>query len=160
MNKATVMALLVSSLAAAAPARADQNCKPVVGSFEAHVVTDGCLAAPGLLCTSGRVWGGLQGNYFFTMASAVPTNLVAPPTAAVPSILFFTGNSVVSLKSGSEAHGIDTGSIDLPMAGGQGGFSSLITFTGSVSGQIRLRGEFDPVAGTTTGDYLGTICGQ
>jgi len=159
--KATVIAALVAAVVAAArPARADQNCKPVVGSFEAHVVTEGCLAAPGLLCTSGRVWGGLQGNYFFTMASAVPTTAVAPPTAAVPSILFFTGNSVVTLKNSSEAHGIDTGSIDLPMAGGQGGFASLITFAGSVSGQIRLRGEFDPVAGTTVGDYLGTICGQ
>jgi hypothetical protein len=26
------------------------------------------------------------------------------------------------------------------------------------SGQIRLRGEFDPAAGTTAGDYLGTFC--
>jgi hypothetical protein len=152
--------VLAAVLMSAVPARADQHCKPVVGSFEAHVVTDGCLAAPGLLCTSGRVWGGLQGTYFFTMASAVPTNAVAPSEAAVPSILFFTGNSTVALKSGIEARGIDTGSIDLPTLGGQGGFASLITFSGAVTGQIRLRGEFDPVAGTTTGDYLGTICGQ
>ena len=44
--------------------------------------------------------------------------------------------------------------------------ASLITFTGgtgtmsNATGQIRLRGEFDPVAGTTSGDYLGTICTQ
>src|SRR5262249_31203992 len=151
---------VIALAAAAAPARADQACKPVVGSFEAHIVTEGCLAGPGLLCTSGRVWGGLQGSYFFTMASAVPTNAVAPPTAAVPSILFFTGNSTVALKDGNEAHGIDTGAIDLPPLGGQGGFASLITFAGPVSGQIRLRGEFDPDAGTTSGDYLGTICNR
>jgi len=29
-----------------------------------------------------------------------------------------------------------------------------------VSGQIRLRGELDPGSGTTSGDYLGTICQQ
>jgi hypothetical protein len=160
MKAAVIAVFVVFVVAAASPARADQACKPVVGSFEAQIVTDGCLAAPGLLCTSGRVWGGLQGTYSFTMASAVPTTAVAPPTAAVPSILFFTGNSTVTLKDGSEAHGIDTGSIDLPTLGGQGGFASLITFAGSISGQIRLRGEFDPVDGTTNGDYLGTICGQ
>jgi hypothetical protein len=147
-------------VAAAAPVRADLACKPVVGSFEAQSVTDGCLAAPGLLCTSGRVWGGLQGTYFFTMASAVPSTAVAPPTVAVPSVLFFTGNSTVTLKDGREAHGIDTGSLDLPAIGGQGGFASLITFNGTVSGQIRLRGDLDPASGTTSGDYLGTICGQ
>jgi hypothetical protein len=157
--KRAFVAVFVAIVALASSARAAESCKPVVGSFEASVVTAGCLAAPGLLCTTGRVWGGLQGTYFFTMASAVPSTAIAPPTAAVPSILFFTGNSTVTLKDGSEAHGIDTGSIDLPALGGQGGFASLITFAGSVSGQIRLRGEFDPVAGATSGDYLGTICG-
>jgi hypothetical protein len=29
--------------------------------------------------------------------------------------------------------------------------------TANATGQIRLRGEFDPIAGTTSGDYLGTI---
>src|SRR5262245_22373726 len=109
--KATVIAAFVAALVVAArPARADQTCKPVVGSFEAQVVTEGCTAVFPLLCTSGRVWGGLQGTYFFTMASAVPSTAVAPPTASVASILFFTGNSTVTLKDGTEAHGIDTGS--------------------------------------------------
>jgi hypothetical protein len=160
MKRFAIPVFAAALMSIAVPARADQTCKPVVGAFEAHVVTTGCLAAPGLLCTSGRVWGGLQGSYFFTMASALPTNAIAPPEASVPSILFFTGNSTVTLKSGVDARGIDTGSIDLPTLGGQGGFASLITFSGAVTGQLRLRGEFDPVAGTTTGDYLGSICGQ
>jgi hypothetical protein len=60
--------------------------------------------------------------------------------------------------------GTDTGSIDLPP--GLGGFASLITFGGgtgpmsTATGQIRLRGEFSPTAGTTSGDYLGTLCTQ
>jgi hypothetical protein len=30
----------------------------------------------------------------------------------------------------------------------------------TVTGQIRLRGDFSASEGTTTGDYLGTLCTQ
>ena len=137
-------------------ARADQECKPVVGSFEAHVVAAGCTSPVGL-CTAGRVWGGIQGTYEFTMSSAVPNG-----EPEVPTILFFTGHSKVTLKSGAVVLGTDTGVIDLPP--GNGGFASLITFNGgtgamsNATGQIRLRGDYDAVAGITSGDYLGTLC--
>lgn len=139
----------------AAPASADQNCKSVVGSFEARVVphppAGTCTA---VFCTAGRVWGGIQGTYAFTM----PTP--PQPSGAVPSIFFFTGDSVITTKSGDVVYGKDTGALDF---GPDGGFASLITFTGAaasqqVSGQIRLRGQLDPVDGTTSGDYLGTLC--
>lgn len=149
--------LLAATVVFNAPAFADQQCKPIVGSFEAHVVVEEC-ASPVGLCTAGRVWGGIQGTYAFTMTNAFPNG---EPT--VPTILFFTGHSVVTLNSGDLVLGTDTGAIDLPP--GQGGFASLITFhsggtgaTANATGQIRLRGEFDPVAGTTSGDYFGTIC--
>jgi len=148
--RVVVWAALSCSFVPAA-ARADQQCKPVVGSFEAHVVVSGCGSPVGL-CTAGRVWGGIQGTYAFTMATAQPAD-----PANVPSILFFTGQSVVTLKDGSIVRGTDTGAIDL----GAGGFASLITFKGDGGaplGQIRLRGDFDPIAGTTSGDYLGTLC--
>jgi hypothetical protein len=80
----------------------------------------------------------------------------------VPTISFFTGHSIITLKSGEELFGTDTGSLDLPP--GHGGFASLITFTGgtgamaNATGQIRLRGEFDAVSGITSGDYIGTVC--
>ena len=144
----------------ASPARADQQCKPVVGSFEAHVVGGPDCTSPVGLCTAGRVWGGIQGNYEFTMLSLAPNG-----QPDVPTIMFFTGHSKVTLKSGDVVLGTDTGAIDLSPA--NGGFASLITFkaggTGAAanaSGQIRLRGDFDPVAGTTSGDYLGTLCTQ
>jgi hypothetical protein len=143
-----------------APVFGDQNCKPVVGHFEAFVVPPGqghCPSDPTAFCTAGRVWGGIQGNYQFVMTNAIPS---AP--FGVPTILFFTGKSTIFLKSGDQLLGTDTGSIDLPP--GQGGFASLITFDGGTgdmigaTGQIRLRGEFDPVAATTSGDYLGKLC--
>lgn len=150
----SVVALMATLSAAAAGA--DQNCKPVVGSFEAHVVppppAGGCAA---VFCTAGRVWGGLQGTYSFTM----PTP--PQPSWAVPTIFFFTGDSVITTKSGDVVYGKDTGALDF---GPDGGFASLITFTGGTgalqhaSGQIRLRGQLDPVEGTTSGDYLGTVC--
>jgi hypothetical protein len=149
-------ALLIFALATAGVANAAaQQCKPVVGIFEAQVQPpDTC---PGPLCTAGRVWGGIQGDYKFTMDKILPNG---EPEA--PTIFFFTGHSVITLKSGDQVFGTDTGTIDLPP--GRGGFASLITFTGgtgamaNASGQIRLRGEFDPVAGTTSGDYLGSVC--
>lgn len=159
MTKSLFRALTISVVGLAvvpAATNADQQCKPIVGSFEAHIVTEGC-ASP-ILCTAGRVWGGLQGSYQFTMTSAQPT----PEAAEVPTILFFTGHSTVNLKTGDQVFGIDTGAIDLPP--GNGGFASLITFKGGTgaaqetTGQIRLRGDFDPQQGTTSGDYLGTLC--
>jgi hypothetical protein len=139
-----------------AAAAAQQNCKPVVGSFEARVVPPApfgtCTA---VFCTEGRVWGGLQGTYTFEMP--------APPIAsgAVPSIAFFTGESVVTTQGGDVVYGTDTGSLDF---GPNGGFASLISFhrgTGTAqnaNGQIRLRGQLDPIAGVTAGDYVGTLC--
>ena len=155
MRRASVRFVVVAMICAAGPAvaRADQQCKPVVGSFEAHLVSDGCTSPVGL-CTAGRVWGGIQGTYAFTMTTAQPAD-----PADVPSILFFTGRSAVTLKTGDVVHGTDTGAIDL----GAGGFASLITFKtegGAPLGQIRLRGDYDAAAGTTSGDYLGTFCPQ
>ena len=147
----------------AAPVFGDQSCKPVVGHFEAVQVPPGqghCPPDPTAFCTAGRVWGGLQGNYQFVMTGAIPSVAIG----GVPTILFLAGKSVVFVKSGDQLLGTDTGSIDLPP--GQGGFASLITFdggTGSMigaTGQIRLRGEFNAAEGTTSGDYLGTLCTQ
>ena len=146
---------LALGVALAASPLSAQQCKPVVGSFEAHVVTEGCTSP--FLCTAGRVWGGIQGTYRFVM-----TNSFQNGEPAVPTIQFFTGHSEVALKSGDQVLGTDTGAIDLPP--GNGGFASLITFHGgtgamaSATGQIRLRGDFDPSTGTTSGDYLGTLC--
>lgn len=154
------LAMTAGALALVAAPASAQQCKPVVGSFEAHVVTEGCTSP--ILCTAGRVWGGLQGTYAFSMQSAQPNGHLDGGNPDVPTILFFTGDSVVTLKSGDQVFGTDTGAIDLPP--GQGGFASLITFkngTGAAAGttgQIRLRGDFNPAEGTTSGDYLGTIC--
>jgi hypothetical protein len=145
----------------AAPALSDQNCKPVIGHFEAFVVPPGqghCPPDPAAFCTSGRVWGGMQGSYQFIMTGSYPSALIN----GVPTILFFTGTSTIFMKNGEQVVGTDTGSLDLPP--GQGGFASLITFsggTGSMSGaagQIRLRGEFSAAEGTTSGDYIGSLC--
>jgi hypothetical protein len=143
-----VLAFGVSS-AIAAPV-----CKPVVGSFQAAAVPPGqghCPAAAPL-CTAGRVWGGIQGSYQFVMTAASP----AAPLGGPATVVFFTGTSAVALNSGASISGTDTGSLDLPP--GLGGFASLITFVGGGGGQIRLRGEFNATDGSTTGDYLGTLC--
>ena len=154
---ASVLLLTIS----VAPVFAAQNCKPVVGHFEALVVPPGqghCPPTPGAFCTAGRVWGGIQGNYQFVITGAIPASAIG----GVPTVLFFTGRSTIFLKNGDQLLGADTGSIDLPP--GLGGFASLITFDGGTgattgaTGQIRLRGEFSAAEGTTNGDYIGTVC--
>lgn len=146
-------------LVAATAAFADDACKPVTGHFLASVVPPGvghCPADPQAFCTAGRVWGGIQGNYQFVISGLIPAITIG----GEPTVSFFAGRSTVFLQSGETIHGIDTGSIDF----GQGGFASLITFHASsdpfsaTTGQIRLRGEFSPTAGTTSGDYTGTLC--
>lgn len=156
MNRSGKMNFAVMGVVAAMafPAGA-QQCKPLVGSFEAEVQP--ANTCPGPFCTAGRVWGGIQGEYHFTMDKIIPNGELELPT-----ISFFTGHSIITLKSGAQLFGTDTGTLDLPP--GHGGFASLITFTGgtgemaNATGQIRLRGEFDAVAGITSGDYIGTVC--
>ena len=154
-SKIVSVGLGVFLIAAMVVPVAAQQCKPLVGSFEAQVQP--ANTCPGVLCTAGHVWGGIQGDYRFTMDKIIPNG-----EPEVPTISFFTGHSIISLKSGDQLFRTDTGTIDLPP--GHGGFASLITFTGgtgamaNATGQIRLRGEFDPVAGTTSGDYIGTVC--
>jgi len=145
------LSLAVLSLLAF-PAIAEQACKTVDGHFEASIVPPGVAFCPATvpLCTEGRVWGGIQGSYQFVMSGLLPSSAIG----GVPTIFFFAGKSTVTLKSGDQITGTDTGSIDLPP--GAGGFASLITFDGG--GQIRLRGHFDAVAGTTSGDYNGSVC--
>lgn len=151
MKKSLVVFTVVLASTATA-AFADQTCKPVIGHFEASVVPPPECTAP--FCTAGRVWGGVQGNYSFAMTSLAPSG-------AVPSIFFFTGQSVITVKNDDQLLGTDTGSLDL---GPEGGFASLITFTGGTgsmagaTGQIRLRGQLDQAEGTTSGDYFGTLC--
>lgn len=145
-----------SVLAAFVPAaRADQACKPVNGHFEAQVVPPGaghCPNVPGIFCTAGRVWGGIQGRYQFVMSGALPASTIG----GIPTALFFAGHSTIFMHDGSTVQGTDSGTLDIPP--GQGGFASLITFDAGAAGQIRLRGFFDAAAGTTSGDYLGTFC--
>jgi len=152
MKKSLVAFSVVVASCTATAAFADQTCKPVNGQFEANVVPPPACTAP--FCSAGRVWGGIQGNYTFAMTTIAPSG-------AVPSIMFFTGQSEITVKDDDRLFGTDTGTLDL---GIDGGFASLITFTGGsgamagASGQIRLRGLLDLAAGTTSGDYVGTLC--
>jgi hypothetical protein len=149
-------AALVLAAVLPRPILARPTCRPVNGHFLAQLVPPPeCTSLVGV-CTAGRVWGGLEGDYQFIMSK-----LVATAEPETPTISFFTGRSVVHTKDG-DLHGVDTGTIDLPP--GQGGFASLITWTGgtgpyaATTGQIHLRGFLDAAAGTTSGDYEGTIC--
>src|SRR5258708_32207678 len=94
MRKISVL-LALFVVIAAVPLLADQVCKPVSGHFEASVVPPGeghCPPVAGTLCTAGRVWGGIQGNYQRGATGFFPS----AATGGVPSGPFLTGNSTPS----------------------------------------------------------------
>lgn len=153
------IACAASLIASVPPAFGEPVCKPVTGHFESVVVPPGqgqCPLLPGILCTTGRIWGGIQGNYQFVVTNVVPSVIVS----GLPEIIFFTGKSTILSKDGDQLFDTDTGSIDTV----RGGFASLVTFSGGTgsmygaTGQIRLRGKLDGATGTTWGDYTGDLC--
>jgi hypothetical protein len=158
MKRTSIRVALAAAFIACIPTAwaANDGCRPVNGHFEAVIVPPGeghCPLIRDLLCTAGRVWGGIQGDYQFVMSGAEP----AAALRGIPTALFYTGVSTVSLHDGSTAVGIDSGVIDPPP--GQLGFASLISFgKGGSQGQIRLMGQLDAAAGTTAGEYVGQFC--
>src|SRR5258706_200186 len=85
---AAVLASSISVLAA--------DCGPVNGHFEANVVAPGtghCPPVPGIFCTAGRVWGGIQGDYKFVMSGVTP----AATIGGIPTALFFAGENAFAL---------------------------------------------------------------
>jgi hypothetical protein len=157
MKNVYLRASLAAVLATAAlPLFAAPACKPVNGRFEAVIVPPGsghCPDVAGALCTAGRVWGGINGNYQFVLTGAIP----AAVAGGIASALFYTGKSTIFLQDGSTVVGTDSGALDPPPAG-QRGFASLITFDVGAAGQIRLIGQFTDTGAGTEGEYEGQFC--
>jgi len=146
------VAIAAVLLAAARPASAGE-CKPVFGHFTSSPITIGCTSPVGF-CTTGRLIGGIQGSYAFTMLTAAP--------AAVPNpagVSFYTGRSEVSLHHGGTVVLADAGAIDLNPFGSGKMAALLSVIGGATSGFLQLRGSIDFATGVVTGDYFGEICG-
>jgi hypothetical protein len=93
--KLWIPACVFSLWAIVAPSYGEQSCKPVVGHFEASVVPPGtghCPDVPAVLCTAGRVWGGIKGSYQFVMAGAIPVDL-PPGLGGFASLITFNGGT-------------------------------------------------------------------
>jgi hypothetical protein len=141
---ALTLALLLGTGRAASKGDA---CKPVSG----HLVEND---VPGTgLQTAGRVWGGIQAAYEFTLAGATPTG---DPT--IPSLVHFVGHTVLHTKTG-DIRVTDAGALD---TAGAGNYADLMTVTGGTrawagaSGQMQLVGFF--ANGHGEADYRGQVC--
>ena len=154
--KTAVCSTAVALLSSFVPIALAQDCEPVNGRFEAVVVPPGtghCPPVAGALCTAGRVWGGINGTYKFVLTAAIP----AATASGIPTALFYTGQSIISMHDGSTVVGTDSGALD-PPPGGQRGFASLISFDTGARGQIRLIGQFSDTGMGTAGEYEGRFC--
>jgi hypothetical protein len=142
-------AALVAALLAL-PAHAG-DCRPVHGFYSSMPAPEGC-ASPVGFCTAGDLIGGLQGTYAFVMSTLTP--------AEPPGVVFYTGTSVVHLRSG-DVYATDAGAIDL--GGTTGRQSALLTITGGTgaeagaTGYLQLLGELG-VTGAVQGEYWGLVC--
>lgn len=134
----------------------DDGCMSVQGPFSSVAVAPPeCTSAVGL-CTSGQLGGTLRGGtYEFTM-----NTLNTVPESEAQFVSFFTGDSIVTTRSGRVIHGIDTGAMNLMPPGeeGSGQFSTLLNFVHGGSGYLHIRGFLDLATGNAEGDYQGEIC--
>lgn len=148
------VALALMSIGDGASAHRDR-CSYVWGLFSSVPATD-CTSPVGI-CTDGRLYGWLNGDYDFVMAQ-----MVAPNDDSVPTVTFFTGSSLITTKHGMLV-GTDTGALDLNPIG-DGAFSTLLTITDGTdhyegaSGHLQIRGNLDFTTGAARGDYTGRIC--
>jgi len=130
---------------------AEDKCKPVNGHFCSQVVD--CTSPGALLCTEGRLIGGIQGDYEATITSFIPSG---DPT--IPAVQFYIGKSVTHTKNG-DLYATDAGAFDFS----NGDFAALLTITGGTgcfegaSGHLYVFGNSDFATGITTGDYKGEI---
>ncbi len=143
----------LAALLAAAAARADAGCKPVHGHFSSEPAPT-CDSPVGF-CTAGRLIGGIQASYFFSMT----TQEAAPPPNP-PGVVFYTGQSTVTLDRVGAILLSDAGAIGFTL----GKMAALLTVTGrtgdaaGASGYLQLHGSLDLATGAVTGDYVGQIC--
>ncbi len=129
-------------------------CVPAFGWFGASSVpVPPCESEVGL-CTSGELYGVLQGQYELEIEQLMSTN-----DPRVPFVNFFTGTSEIESTFG-EFVGVDTGSMNLSAPGetGSGRFSTLLTILEGGAGFIHIRGGLDLATGEVQGTYAGVIC--
>ncbi len=137
-------------------AAADAACRPVLGHFTSTPAAD-CQSPVGF-CTAGRLIGGIQGTYRFTMYALAPAGDPNPP-----GVMFYTGRSEIRLDRGGAVFAADAGAIDLDPAG-SGKMSALLSILGGADGRegargwLHLRGSLDLASGGVTGEYVGEIC--
>lgn len=152
---AAVMALTIVS----SQIMAEAKCLPVVGHIASQLVPPpplGTCTSPAGLCTSGTLIGGIQGNFNFTATSLTPS-------PDLPSVVLFTGQTVIQTKAGDALSGTNAGALDAN-PGSDGHFADLITFTGGTgdlagaSGHIVAFGNFSLVTGVGASDYKGEVC--
>ena len=136
-----ISAAALAALALAGPAAgARGGCHTVAGTF----VAAPAACPPGFaFCTSGALFGDLDGGYEFTGDFGGPG---------------LVGASTITLDTGAVIQGSD----ESTLAGLD--FVTVVTFVGGTrqfahaTGSLTATGSIDPVTGGTAGTYEGEFC--
>jgi hypothetical protein len=145
-------------LLAAAPARADGDCKATDGPFTSSLVPPPTCTSPVGLCTHGILHDDLDATYDFTFQTLVPAG-----DPAHPSRMFYTGQSVITMnKSGAKMFSNDHGYIDFNPAGLSPFVTTVMLYAGdkgaSSNGVIVAQGMLNLSTGNAVGSYTGALC--
>ncbi len=155
--KSLLLSLVFGLVLAVSVGSAETKCKTVNGHIKSQVVTelpngDACPSPLGL-CTVGKFFGGIQGDFVF-----VAEDLVFNPDVDNPQVQFTTGVITLETKDG----GLTLRDASSVSFGPDGLFASVQTIAGGTgdlegaSGRLRAYGVFQ--GGCVDCDYRGEVC--
>lgn len=155
---ASLIAIAVLLMLGSGETATNTQCTPVNGHIDAVVVPKEFCGSPFGLCTRGKMIGGVQGEFNFTVTSFTPS-----PDQSIPYVALYTGRIVIDTMDGdvlfgTEAGGFNTDPVD------DGEFGELLTITGgtgnlkNASGHIAVYGTVNLATGVGSSDYKGELC--
>lgn len=155
------LALFASIPLSALPAAAQSSrsrCRAAEGTFTSSLVTDPAACdSPIGMCTSGQLEGGMEGTYEFTF-------LTMMPDPSDPSVVHYTGRSVVTTATGV-LYGEDRGVMRMHGDGTASFVTTVEVYAGEgcfagATGRIVAPGRLDLMTGQAEGAYGAYVCGR
>ncbi len=155
---ASLIAIAILLMLGSGETATNTLCTPVNGHIDAVVVPKESCASPFGLCTRGRMIGGIQGDFNFTVTSFAPS-----PDPNIPLVALYTGKIVIETRDGDVLFGAEAGGFNIDPQG-DGEFSDLLTIIGgtgnlkNASGHIAVSGTVNLATGIGSSDYNGKLC--
>jgi hypothetical protein len=152
-SRYTCLPLLATLCLVPASCADEHECETLTGTFASNVVPD-CQDSPVRLCTSGRLAGGFEGDYYFVFQSF-------GPHPSDPGKQTYTGVSKITTRAGV-IETDDTGVLD-GSPEQTAGFVTTAEIARGTGAHEEARGTFVATGtlqrGAAEGTYEAKLCG-